>query len=264
VIAQAIALRPLRASAPEDESLIYALHAAVRAEELGMQGWEPALRDRILRQQFDAQRHSYRDQYPGAVEHLILRGDAPVGWLVIDRGGPALLGLDIGLVPDARRQGIGTLIIRDLQQQAALEARPMRLDVLRLNVRARSLYERLGFRATGQSSTHTTMEWRAAALPSEAIAFERQLDTTMRIDLGRGGLALRIAEVANRSRDGVQRFSVYLHGPVEPALPQGSYLVHHDALGSFVLFIVPVIGSDAERIVYEACFTRPAAPAPAP
>ena len=259
-----IALRPLRVSAADDESQLYELHAAMRAEELGMQDWEPALCDQILRQQFDAQRRSYRDLYPDLDERLILRGDTPIGWLIVDRGGPALRGIDIALLPEARRQGIGTLIIRDLQQEAALEDRPMRIAVLRGNVRARALYERLGFRATGESETHTAMEWRAAPLPTDPAAYERQIDSALRIDLGAGRLSLRIAEIVDEgSRGGMQRFSVLLHGPVNPMLPQGSYLVHHDVLGSFVLFIVPVIGSNAERIVYEACFNRPA-PAPEP
>jgi GNAT superfamily N-acetyltransferase len=237
---------------------LYELHAAIRAEELGLQGCDPALRVRILRQQFDAQRQSYRENFPGADERLILRGDTPIGWVIVDRGGPALRGIDIALVPDARRQGIGTLIIRDLQQQAAIENRPMFIEVLRGNVRARALYERLGFLATGESATHTAMEWRAAPLPTEPADFEQQLDTAARIDLAAGHLPLRIAEVVNRrSQGGLRHFSVFLHGPAEPMLPQGSYLVHHDALGSFVLFIVPVIGSDGQRMVYEACFSGP-------
>jgi len=61
-----IALRSLRASPAEDESRLYELYAAVRAEELGMQGWEPELRARVLRQQCDAQRHGYRERYPNA------------------------------------------------------------------------------------------------------------------------------------------------------------------------------------------------------
>jgi len=265
VASQTIALRALRGSPSDDEAAWYELHAAVRAEELGMESWEPALRTRILRQQLDAQRQSYRERFPHADERLILRGDTPIGWLIVDRSGSELHLVDIALLPGARRQGTGTLILRDLQQEAAIEERPMRLEVLRRNVRARAFYERLRFRTTGESDTHAAMAWRAAPLPAEPAAFRAHLGTALRIDLADGHVPLRIAEVTDRrSRRGIDRFSVFLHGPASPMLPQGSYLLHHDALGSFVLFIVPVIGSNAERIVYEACFSRPEAGAPAP
>jgi ribosomal protein S18 acetylase RimI-like enzyme len=265
VASQTIALRALRGSPLEDEAAWYELHAAIRAQELGMESWEPALRTGILRQQLDAQRQSYRERFPDAEEQLILRGGTPIGWLIVDRSASEVRCIDIALLPAARGQGIGTLIIRDLQQEAAIDDRPMLLEVLRENARARALYERLGFQAMGGSDTHVSMEWHAAPLPTEPASFETHLGTALRIDLADGYVSLRIAEVADRrSRDGMERFSVFLHGPRNPMLPQGSYLVHHDALGSFVLFIVPVIGSDEERIVYEACFSRPAAGVPSP
>lgn len=41
------------------------------------------------------------------------------------------------------------------------------------------------------------------------------------------------------------------------------YAFHHDTLGSLMLFIVPVVGSNAERIVYQACFSGPIQAQPA-
>jgi len=107
------------------------------------------------------------------------------------------------------------------------------------------------------------IEWRAAPLPASAAAFRQQVHTALRVDVADGHVPLRIADVEEgRSGDGMERFSVILDGPAGALLPQGSHLVHHDALGSFVLFIVPVLGSDADRIVYEARFSRPVPAAP--
>jgi hypothetical protein len=36
-------------------------------------------------------------------------------------------------------------------------------------------------------------------------------------------------------------FSVLLHGPIEPVLPQGIYQLEHDDFGSLEMFIVPVV-----------------------
>ena len=69
---------------------------------------------------------------------------------------------------------------------------------------------------------------------------------------------MRLIEVSDgRSGGGFQRFSVLFYGPPDRPLVQGTYTFHHEVLGSLALFIVPVLGSNAERLVYEACFSQP-------
>lgn len=145
---------------PEDEAGLFALFAAVRTGELGMQEWEPGMRDRILRLQFEAQRRSHRAEYPAADDRLIELDGAPVGWVVVDRSGPALHGIDIALLAEKRGQGLGTRVIRALQEEAAAGDRPMVLTVNRTNVQAHALYVRLGFHAIKETDAHIVMEWR--------------------------------------------------------------------------------------------------------
>lgn len=92
----AVMLRTVR---PEDETALFALFAAIRSEELAMAGWDAALRDLVLRQQFDAQRRGHRAQYPAASEQLILFADRPIGWMVFDRSGPTWHCVDIAIAP---------------------------------------------------------------------------------------------------------------------------------------------------------------------
>jgi ribosomal protein S18 acetylase RimI-like enzyme len=157
---ETLTLRDLQAG---DEAALFQLFATVRGEELGMERWEPELRDRMLRIQFDAQRRSYREQFPDANEQLILRDGSPIGWVIVDRSRPELHGVDIALLADARQQGIGTRVIQALQEEAAAEGRPMDISVQRLNVRALALYRRLGFRAIRDNGVHIVMEWRRDA-----------------------------------------------------------------------------------------------------
>ncbi len=152
-----LTLRDLQAG---DEAALFQLFAAVRGEELGMERWEPELRDRMLRIQFDAQRRSYREEFPHADERLILRDGLPIGWVIVDKSRPELHGVDIALLVDARQQGIGTRVIQALQEEAAAEDRPMGITVQRGNVRALALYRRLGFRAIRDTGAHFVMEWR--------------------------------------------------------------------------------------------------------
>jgi ribosomal protein S18 acetylase RimI-like enzyme len=143
-----------------DEAVLFELYTAVRAEALGMQDWDPELCNQILRFQFEAQRRGYRDQFPAADERLILRDGSPVGWIIIDRSGPELYGMDMALLSEERNKGVGTRVILALQEEAAAESRPMVIIVERLNVRALGLYVRLGFRVIRETDTHTVMEWR--------------------------------------------------------------------------------------------------------
>ncbi len=149
------------ASQPEDEPALFRLFATVRAGELAMDGWDPALRDLVLRQQFDAQRRGHRAQHPSANTQLIRVENRPAGWIVIDRSGPAWHCVDLAIAPEFRRKGIATGVLRALQDEAAAAGRAITLMVLHSNVAARALYDGLGFRAIGGTETHWTMEWRA-------------------------------------------------------------------------------------------------------
>ena len=143
-----------------DSALFFQLFSAVRAEELGMQDWQPELRATILRFQFTAQAHGYRERFPAADYRLILRGGRPIGWLIVDRSGPALHCVDIAVAPEERRKGAGTDALRALQEEAAARDQAVVLTVLRTNGGALALYCRLGFQVTSEDDLHATMEWR--------------------------------------------------------------------------------------------------------
>ena len=64
------------------------------------------------------------------------------------------------LLPEYRNQGIGTLLLRQLQEEANRGRKPLRLQIIRFN-RAVNLLERLGFVRTSETGTHFQMEWMA-------------------------------------------------------------------------------------------------------
>ena len=155
---EAITLRPLRA---DDEPALFALFSAVRAEELAMDTWDPALREVVLRQQLDAQRRGHRAQHPTANEYLIVVGEQPVGWTVLDRSGPLWHCVDIAIGLEFRRRRIASEILRRFQHEADAAHCGIGLMVLHSNAAARALYDGLGFRPSGGTDTHCYMEWRA-------------------------------------------------------------------------------------------------------
>ncbi len=64
----------------------------------------------------------------------------------------------IELSPTIQRHGIGTQLIKEILLKATTLQQPVRLQVLKANTRARSLYERLGFIENDQTNTHFLMQ----------------------------------------------------------------------------------------------------------
>ena len=54
--------------------------------------------------------------------------------------------------------------------------------------------------------------------------------------------------------DGRQPFSIVFRGPGDVLLPQRIYMIEHEEIGAFDLFLVP-IGPDERGLRYEAIFT---------
>ena len=91
-----------------------------------------------------------------------------------------------------------------------------------------------------------------------ASLFREHLHTTFTIRSGGGaGTPLVLARVTERlPGTGVEQFSLIFRGPGGAAIPEGTHLLRHAALGDFDLFIAPIGASSVWRSVYEACFSR--------
>ena len=89
--------------------------------------------------------------------------------------------------------------------------------------------------------------------------FSQHVNTKFRVNLdAENRVDLELVEVkgyAGRPDDqqGMERFSLYLTGPAQPFLPQSTYSLDHDAMGTFDLFLVP-IKPEGEGSRYEAVF----------
>jgi GNAT superfamily N-acetyltransferase len=157
--AAGITLRPIQ---PEDEKFLFEVYASTRLDELAALGWSEAQREAFLRIQFRAQHQSYLAQFPMADFAIILRHGRPIGRLYIERRTDEIRGIDIALLPDYRRAGIGTAILQDLVAEATRHGTPFRIHVEKFN-RAQRLYNRLGFTILEDDGVYLFMEWRPEA-----------------------------------------------------------------------------------------------------
>lgn len=96
-------------------------------------------------------------------------------------------------------------------------------------------------------------------LPPSEEEFSRQLNTSFRVSLDESQtLELKLVEVsgykaAEHEAQGMERFSLYFAGPDKPFLPQGTYMLEHEQMGTQPIFIVP-IARGVEGFRYQAVF----------
>ena len=88
--------------------------------------------------------------------------------------------------------------------------------------------------------------------------FSKHVNTTFHVKFIDGQIDLELDEVKDYrnkavEREGMERFSAYFQGPAQPQLPQHVYLIEHDQMGEFEIFLVPVSQSE-HGFRYEAVF----------
>jgi ribosomal protein S18 acetylase RimI-like enzyme len=122
--------------------------------------WSESDKQAFLWQQFTAQHAYYQQHYAAASFQLVLRGDALVGRLYVNRGQTEIRIVDIALLPEYRGNGLGTQLLRDLLHEATRAGKPVTIHVERLNP-ALGWYQRLGFKPVEDRGVYVLMRWSA-------------------------------------------------------------------------------------------------------
>ena len=135
-----------RAAVDADEPFLRALYASTRPE---VSGWPDDFRDAFLAQQFDAQRRGWGQMFPGSRHDILLVGGSAVGRLWVHWTGNECLIVDIALVPEHRRRGVGTAVVDEVLAEADRTGVPVRAHVERANVASLAFWLRFGFREVG-------------------------------------------------------------------------------------------------------------------
>jgi GNAT superfamily N-acetyltransferase len=112
--------------------------------------------------QFRARQVSYAANYPTAMQEIICAEDGtPAGGILVERKADGMRLIDIAVINSKRGQGLGTEVIRALQQECHTRRWTLRLQVLKGNT-AERLYRRLGFEVAGEDSLRRQMVWSGA------------------------------------------------------------------------------------------------------
>jgi ribosomal protein S18 acetylase RimI-like enzyme len=156
-----ITLRPI---GPDDMPFLYQVYYSTREDELMLVDWNDAQKEAFVQQQFAAQHHHYQQHYIGAAFQVILVDGQPAGRLYVARWPAEIRIVDITLLPEFRKAGIGTRLLKKLMAEARAAHKPLSIHVEQFNP-ALNLYQRLGFVKTGEHGVYYRLDWTPTARP---------------------------------------------------------------------------------------------------
>jgi ribosomal protein S18 acetylase RimI-like enzyme len=148
-----------------DEPFLRDLYASTRPDLALLR---EDLRAPFLAQQFEAQRAGYRRMFPYSEHDLIVQDGRPVGRVWVDWSETRCLIVDLAILPEYRRQGYGTQIVKELLGRTDLLGIPTYGHVERSNEAALEFWARLGFGETGRDGMYLEIGRPAVALHSKA------------------------------------------------------------------------------------------------
>jgi ribosomal protein S18 acetylase RimI-like enzyme len=136
-----------RAVTDDDYGQLWRLHVdAMRDYVAATHGWVDEVQERL-----------FREGWQRKIAQRVLVDDVVIAaWLIERRPDDVFLSF-VEVASSYRRRGIGTTIVRRILSEAGAVRLPARLQVLRSNLEARRLYERLGFRVEDETATHFRM-----------------------------------------------------------------------------------------------------------
>ena len=89
---------------------------------------------------------------------IVTSGNQDIGMFKVTRGSDNWEIVQIQILPDYQHMGIGTELIRNLQEEASQQGITLSLSVLKVNP-AKRLYERLGFEVVQEKEKSYTMRY---------------------------------------------------------------------------------------------------------
>lgn len=108
--------------------------------------------------QFRAQRLGWEARFPDSAHELILLDGQPVGRAWVAWPPAECRFVDLTLLPEHRRSGVGTQVVREVFAQADRRGVPVRATVERTNAPSLAFSARLGFVVVGEDAVFVSIE----------------------------------------------------------------------------------------------------------
>jgi ribosomal protein S18 acetylase RimI-like enzyme len=112
----------------------------------------------------DWQRFDFEKRFGQYVVSIIEADGRDAGGLWLESSPDLIYIADFQVLPALQGRGIGTAVLQGLIAEGATRSVPVELAVLRVNARARRLYERLGFTVMEQGDPFIRMRHHSRAV----------------------------------------------------------------------------------------------------
>jgi len=250
----ALALQPIGSG---DEAALLAIFASTREQEREQFGWPEEQWNAFIRQQFMAQHTQYSTAYANPSFDLVLRDGEIAGRLYVDRSPQEIRVVDIALLPRHRRQGVGRQLLQALTDESDALGIDLGLHVEKNNP-IFGHYQRLGFVTEADRGVYWYM--RRAPQPARMPGLEDftgLVGTDFALQLpGAAPVALRLEKATVTQGLLASRCSLRFKGPDIGRPTHDTYLLSHERLGRFALFLGPVVDAEPGQTSYQALITR--------
>ena len=149
----------LRDVTPEDRDFLRDVYATTRAAEMEMVPWSPEQRAAFVEFQFNAQDKYYREKFALAQYSVILLDQTPVGRVYVLRDDQEIRILDITVLPEYRKRGIGSFLLTNLLEEGERSGKAVQIYIESFNP-SRALFERMGFSVVAEEGINFLFEWK--------------------------------------------------------------------------------------------------------
>lgn len=149
-----------RAITDADLPFLESLYGTTRAAELAQVPWTQEQRDEFIAMQFNAQHTFYQEQFTEATYEIVSKDGFDIGRLYLDERDEETRIIDIALMPNYQKMGIGRFMLEQVMNKAKERGVPVTIHVEKNNP-AMSLYKRLGFELVEDQGVYDLMKWAA-------------------------------------------------------------------------------------------------------
>lgn len=153
-----IVLKPVTT---EDEQFLLTVYASSRQKEMSLVAWSNEQKRAFLKMQLAAQQQHYQARFPEATFNLIEFDNQPVGRFYVAELQDEIRIIDIAVLPDYRRRGIGTALISETLTAAEIAAKPVQI-YLDFYSEVDQLFSALGFWQISVQDFHRLWRWEPA------------------------------------------------------------------------------------------------------
>ncbi|MGH9028470.1 MAG: GNAT family N-acetyltransferase [Acidimicrobiales bacterium] len=148
----------LRPTTAADRDLLYKMNRRTMRDHIeAVWGWDEEFQTRYFDERF----------HPEGTQQIIQVDGSDIGTLDVQEQPDHVLLANIRKLPEWQSRGIGTSVIRSVIADANQVGKPVQLQVLKINQRARELYEREGFEMVAETDTHFRMSTESPTMRAQ-------------------------------------------------------------------------------------------------